>query len=505
MRRIKEVLRLYFEQKRNKREIALSIGLSPTTVGGYVERALAADLSYPLPIDLDDEALERKLFPPPPPVTLIRPEPDWPAVFSAMKHKGMTLTLAWQEYKSVHPDGFQLSWFCAAYRQYVGSLGVTLRQTHQVGECLVDYCGPTMPIVDPASGEIRSAQIFVGVLGASNYTYVEATWSQTQPDWIGAHSRMFAFFGGVPDVLVPDNLKSGVKRASYYDPEINPTYRNFAAHYGVTVLPARPGKPRDKAKVEVAVQIVERWILARLRHQRFFSLAELNQAIRGWLDELNRRPFKKLPGNRQTLFEATDQPALKSLPATPYEFSEWKYARVSMDCHIEVDGHYYSVPYRHLKQQVEVRLTRQVVEVFAHGKRIASHARSYSRGRHTTVAAHLPPQHQKYLDWTPERFGRWASKIGPSAAIVIERILVSRKHPQQGYRTCLGVLRLAKVYGDARLDAACQRALQINALTYRSIESMLKTGMDQKPLPAPNPEQGTLPSHENVRGPSYYH
>jgi transposase len=315
---------------------------------------------------------------------------------------------------------------------------------------------------------------------------------------------MFAFYGGVPEVLVPDNLKSGVKHASFYDPELNPTYREFAAYHGITVLPARPGKPRDKAKVESAVLIVERWILARLRNRRFFSLSELNEAIGALLRDLNERAFKKLPGNRLALFAATDQPSLVPLPAIAYEFAQWKLARVNIDCHLEVDGHYYSVPYRWLKQQVDVRLTGAVVEVFAKGKRVASHPRSFAKGRHTTVAEHLPPKHQKYLDWSPERLASWAAKIGPQAKALIEHLLTSRQHPQQAYRACLGILRLGKAYGDARLEAACQRALAVNATSYRSLESMLKTGMDRKPLPAPA-AQTPLPLHENVRGPTYYH
>ncbi len=503
MRRIKEVLRLHFELGRNKRQIAQIIQVSPTTVGDYIQRAQVAGIGYPLPPELDDEALNRRLFPPAPPVTLKRPEPDWSAVYAAMSKKGMTLILAWQEYKSVHPEGYQLSWFCEAYRRHVGRLGITLRQSHPAGRCFVDYAGQTVPIIDPQTGEIRLAQVFVGVLGASNYTYAEATWSQQLPDWIGSHGRMFAFFGGAPGELVPDNLKSGVKHACFYDPELNPTYREFAAYHSVTVLPARPGKPRDKAKVEGAVLIVERWILARLRNQRFFSLAELNEAIARLLKDLNDRAFKKLPGNRRELFAATDQPALRSLPAIPYEFAQWKLARVNIDCHIEADGHYYSVPYRHLRQQVDVRLTASVVEVFAKGKRVASHGRSFARGRHTTVAEHLPAQHQRYLDWSPERLSHWAGKIGPSAQALIEVILATREHPQQGYRVCLGILRLAKAHGDDRLEAACARALAVKATSYRSIESMLKTGMDKKPLPV-EPVQTPLPLHENVRGPDYY-
>lgn len=504
MRRIKEVLRLHFEQHRTRRLIAQTVGASPTTVGDYIVRAQAAGLSYPLPEGLDDDQLDRLLFPPQPPISVSRPEPDWPAVYRAMRTKGMTLTLAWQEYKNVHPEGYQLSWFCDAYRQYADRLGFTLRQFHPAGRCFVDYSGMTFPVIDASTGEVRQAQVFVATMGASNYTYAEATWTQQLPDWIRSHTRLLAFLGGVPELFIPDNLKSGIKEASFYDPQINPTYREFAAYYQFTVLPTRPRKPRDKAKVENGVLIVQRWILARLRNRRFFSLTELNVAIADLVTDMNTRQFKKMPGTRQSMFESIDRPALQALPEQPYEFAQWGLARVNIDCHIEVDGHYYSVPYRWLREQVDTRLTEVVLEVFGKGKRIASHARSYARGRHSTIVEHLPPQHQQYLEWTPERLSSWAQRIGPHVKLVVDRLLVARKHPQQAYRTCLGVIRLGKTYGDDRLEAACHRALHVNAVAYRSIESMLKTGMDKKPLVIDSP-QTTLPLHENVRGPTYFH
>lgn len=504
MRRIKEVLRLHFEQHRSRRLIAQAVSASPTTVGDYIVRAQAAGLGYPLPEGLDDEALERLLFPPQPPLSLTRAEPDWPAVYRAMRTKGMTLTLAWQEYKGVHPDGYQLSWFFEAYKQYAGKLGFTLRQFHPAGRCFVDYSGVTFPVIGPATGEVQQAQIFVATMGASNYTYAEATWSQRLPDWIGSNTRLLTFLGGVPELLIPDNLKSGIKEASFYEPQINPTFREFAAYYQFTVLPTRPRKPRDKAKVENGVLIVQRWILARLRNRRFFSLTELNGAISELVADMNSRQFKKMPGTRQSLFDSVDRPALRELPEQPYEYAQWGLARVNIDCHIEVDGHYYSVPYRWLREQVDTRLTETVLEVFGKGKRIASHPRSFGRGRHTTTVEHLPPQHQQYLGWSPERITHWAQRIGPSVKLVVERLLVARKHPQQAYRTCLGVIRLGKTYGDDRLEAACQRALHVNAVAYRSIESMLKTGMDKKPLITDSPET-VLPLHENVRGPNYFH
>ena len=504
MRSIKEVLRLHFEQHRSRRLIAQTVGASPTTVGDYISRAEAAGLSYPLPEALDDDALELLLFPPAPPVDIVRAEPDWPAVYAALRTKGMTLTLAWQEYKSVHPDGYQLSWFFQAYRRYTGKLGVTLRQFHPAGRCFVDYSGATASVIDSNTGEVRQAQIFVATMGASNYTYAEATWSQKLPDWIGSHVRLLKFLGGVPELLIPDNLKSGIKQASFYDPQINPTYREFAAYYQFTVLPTRPRKPRDKAKVENGVLIVQRWILARLRNRRFFSLNELNAAIAELVKDMNTRQFKKLPGNRKEMFERIDRPALRELPEQPYEYAQWGLARVNIDCHIEVDGHYYSVPYRWLREQVDTRLTDTVLEVFGKGKRIASHVRSYVRARHSTIVEHLPPKHQQYLSWSPERITSWAERIGPSVKLVVERLLLARKHPQQAFRTCLGVLRLGKTFGDDRLEAACQRALSVNAVAFRSIESMLKLGLDKRPL-CLEPSQASLPLHENVRGPTYYH
>ena len=504
MRRIKEVLRLYFEQKRSLRLIAQAMSISPSTVSDYVSRAQAAGLAYPLAGSMGDDELERLLFPPQPPSSVKRAEPDWPTVYAAMRTKGMTLTLAWQEYKGIHPDGYQLSWFCDAYRRYSDKLGIVLRQFHPAGRCFVDYAGPTVDVIEPATGEVRHAQIFVATLGASNYSYAEATWTQQLSDWIRSHIRLFEFLKGVPELLIPDNLKSGVKKASYYEPQINPSFREFASYYRFTVLPARPYKPRDKAKVENGVLIVERWILARLRNRRFFSLSELNVAIAELVRDMNQRAFRKLPGNRQSLFADVDRPALGELPEQPYEYALWSLARVHIDCHIEVDGHYYSVPYRLLRQQVDTRLTDTVLEVFAKGLRVASHIRSFARGKHSTIVEHLPARHQQYLNWSPERIAHWAERLGPSVKLVVDHILRSRQHPQQAYRSCLGVLRLGKSYGNDRLEAACQRALLINGMTYRSIESMLKTGMDRQPL-SHDSEQSALPLHENVRGPTYYH
>ena len=505
MRKITEALRLHYECGRTQREISRAIGASPTTVGQYLKRAKAAGLSYPLPAGLDEDALDRLLFPPPLPVDVARTGPDWAWVHGELRKKSVTLDLLWQEYKAAHPDGYRYSWFCEHYRLWAGRLPVTLRQTHTPGEKLfVDYAGQTMPVIDGASGEIRQAQLFVAVLGASNYTYAEATWSQQLADWIGSHVRCLEFMGGTPEVVVPDNLKSGVKHPSCYDPEINPTYRDWAEHYDITVLPARAAKPRDKAKVECAVLVAERWILARLRNQRFFSLGELNRAIASLLADLNARPFKKLPGSRHSAFLELDRPALRPLPPVRYQYAEWKVARIGIDYHIEVTGHYYSVPYQFARQEVDVRYTEATVEVFRRGKRVAAHARNLHRGRHTTLDEHMAPAHREVAGWSAKRLLDWAQSIGSQTHATIERMLDSRKHPQQSYRACLGVLRMSKEYGNARLEAACDRALRLNAANYRSVNSILKHGLDRAEPGATS--QSSLPlAHSNVRGPGYYH
>jgi transposase len=368
----------------------------------------------------------------------------------------------------------------------------------------VDYAGHTVEVVDPASGEIRTAQIFVAVLGASNYTYAEATWSQGLADWIGSHVRAFAYFDGVPAIVVPDNLRSGVSKSHRDEPDLNPTYLELANHYGVAVVPARVRKPRDKAKAETGVQIVERWILAALRHQTFFSLSALNTAIAALLERLNQRPFKKLPGSRRTAFETIDRPALRPLPLTPYVYATWKRVRVNIDYHVEVDGHYYSVPYTLVKQALDVRLTEHTVECFHQRQRIASHVRSSLKGRHTTVAEHMPKAHREFAEWTPERLVRWAEQTGPATAAVIAHIMANRPHPQQGFRSCLGILRLGERYGHDRLEAACARALRLNACRYQSIESMLQRGLDRQALP--EQQRLDLPAaHDHLRGPGYFH
>jgi transposase len=506
MRQVREVLRLKWACGLSDRKIAQSLRVSRPTVAEYVRRAQAVGLSWPLPDALDEMALERRLFATAAKTPVARrPTPDWATVHRELKRPGVTLVLLWQEYKASTPDGLQYSQFCEAYRQWAGKLDLVMRQSHRAGETLfVDYAGQTMPVVDPLTGEVHAAAIFIAVLGASNYTFAEATWSQSLPDWIGSHVRAFAALGGVPQVVVPDNLKAAVSQAHRYEPTLNRTYAELAQHYGVAIVPARAARPRDKAKVEVGVQVVERWILARLRHHTFFSLLELNTAIADLLVTLNRRPFKKLPGSRQSVFESLDRPALRPLPAQPYEYAEWKLVRVNIDYHVEVEGHYYSVPYALVKQQLEVRLSAQVVEIFHKGKRVASHQRSPLKGRHSTVDAHMPKAHQHHAEWTPQRLILWAAKTGEATAQGVETILGSRPHPQQGYRACLGIMRLGKRYGDGRLEAACRRAIRIGACSYKSIESILKHDLDQQPLPSP-PAAAPVITHGNIRGAQYYH
>lgn len=504
MRKVQEVLRLKFEAGLSPRKIARAVGIGRTTVSEYLARAQEAGITWPLPAGMNEVALERRLFTAPGPAAK-QAQPDFAAVHRELRGKGVTVFLLWQEYRERFPEGYSYSQFCARYAAWKGHLDVVMRQSHRAGEKLfVDYAGQSAAVVDRTTGEIREAQIFVAVLGASNYTYAEATWTQGLPDWIGSHVRALAFFGGVPEVIVPDTLKSAVSKAHRYEPDLNPTYQDFATHYGLAVIPARVRKPRDKAKAEGGVLLVERWILARLRHQTFFSLAELNAAIAAWLEVLNTRAFKKLEGSRRSHFEAIERPALRALPTRPYAFAEWRKARVAPNIHIEVDGHYYSVPHTLVKRRVDVRLSATTLEVLHQGQRVAAHPRSQRRGGYTTIKEHMPEAHRRYLDWTPERLLRWAQKIGPATAAVIERLLAGRTHPQQAFNACFGVLRLANGFGEPRLEAACARALTIGTLSYKSIASILEKGLDRRPLR--EPEQLTLPlEHANLRGSEYYH
>lgn len=508
MRKIREILRLK-SHGLSHRAIAASCGLGAGTVCEYLGRVRSADLSWPLPESLTDEDLERLLFPPPPLSATEspgrRPMPDWEHVAHELTRKGVTLLLVWEEYRAQHPDGYGYSRFCDLYNRHRAQTDPRMRQVHKAGEKLfVDYAGQTMPVIDPATGEVQEAQIFVATLGASNYTFVAATRTQGKEDWIGSHVRAFAFFGGVPAIVVPDNLKSGVRSPCFYEPDLNPTYREMAEHYGVAVIPARVRKPRDKAKAESHVRIVEQRILAPLRNRSFFCFEALNEAIGELLDDLNGRPFQKLAGSRRQAFEQIDRPALSPLPAAPYVFADWTRARVNIDYHIAVRDAYYSVPYTLIKQEVDVRLTKSVVEVFFKGKRVASHPRLHKKGAYSTTPDHMPKAHHAFVQWEPKRLIRWAAQTGPATAGMVEAILERRVHPQQGYRACLGLIRLEKTYGSQRLEAACARALAAGAISYRSVKSILQNGLDRIKEEGDAQLTLVLGPHDNVRGPDYY-
>ena len=503
MRQIRELLRLKHACQMSDRQIGEALGMGRTTVGDYLRRLALAGIGWPVSDELDDAALEARLFVKSAGTRDCR-EPDWSVIHRELKRPGVTQRLLWEEYRATEPDGYSLSRFCELYGAWRGQLSATMRQRHVAGEKMfVDYAGQTVEIFDPTTGEIRHAQIFVAVLGASNHTYAEATWTQQLPDWIGSHVRALTFLGGCPKVIVPDNLKSGINKACFFEPRINRTYADLASHYGTVIIPARPRRPRDKSKVEVGVQVVERWVLAKLRHRRFTSLAMLNQAILQLVDELNRKPSRHLGASRLELFHQIDKPALSPLPAEAYEYAEWKECRAGIDYHVEIDKHYYSVPHGLIRQPITARFTATTVELFHRGRRVACHLRSRQQRRHTTVPEHMPSAHRRYAGWTHERLQEEALTIGPHTACLIEAILKRKPHPEQGFRACLGILRLRKSYGPDRLEAACGRAFEINGLSYSSVASILKNNIDRRP-PDPAASDGPVIRHQHLRGPTYF-
>lgn len=509
MRKIKEIIRLKFGVGLSLRAVALSLNIGYGTVANYIKRAEEAGLDWPLPPDIDERTLGRLLFPSAGAkahsgfVDL-----DYLSIYQELKSPIVTKQLLWQEYRERNPDaGYSYAQFCHRYKTWLGTQKLSMRQQHKAGEKLfIDYCGPTIPVVNPDTGEILDAQLFVAAFGASNFTYAEATRSQNQADFINAHVNAFEFFGGTPKIVVPDNLKAAVIKTHRYEPDINPAYQMMAAHYGVAVIPARPYKPKDKAKVEVAVQIAERWIMARLRHQTFFSLTSLNQAIQRLLEDLNNRPFKKLPGSRRSQFEQLDQPLLQGLPAHRYEYRHIKTARVHIDYHIDYERHYYSVPFTLIRKEVEVHANSNSVVIYHAGIRVATHVRSYRKGQHSTLPEHQPKAHQAMEEWTPERFLNWAASIGPATRTVVEHILQEKRYPVQSYRRILALLSNAKRYSPERLNQACGRALLINSPTRTSVESILKQGLDQSgSIEQSSQGELNLDTHENIRGATYYH
>lgn len=505
MRQLREILRLKYEKGLSHRGIARACSVGLGTVGDYVGRAKRAGLGWPLPEGLDEAALEAMLFPPPPPPGAPRPLPDCAWVHRELRRDGVTLQLLWHEYLEAHPDGLRYTQFCVRYREWQGKLKPSMRQVHRAGAKLfVDYSGKKPELVDRRSGEITEVELFVGVLGASSYTYAEATLTQELGPWIDVHMRMLEQFGGSAEIWVPDNLKSGVTKPCRYDPTINRTYRDCAEHYGAVVIPARAYRPKDKAKVEVAVQAAQRWILAALRDRTFFSLQELNVAIWEKLEFLNNRQMKKLGASRRELFETIERPALIPLPAGRYELAEWKGCRVNIDYHIGVHNNYYSVPYQLVHAEVEVRYTRFTVEVLFKDKRVASHRRLWGKGQYATRSEHMPAAHRAHAEWNPSRLMSWASKTGPATGRVVAAILETLRHPEQGYRSCLGLMRLSRSYGDERLEAACRRAEHLGSCRYQTVKNILATGMDKQPLQQQQPLISSVPVHDNIRGANYY-
>ena len=473
-----------------------------TTVSEYLRRAKEADLSWPLPEGMDEAGLDRLLFPSAPPIPSgARSEPDWTKIHQERKRKGVTLFLLWQEYKESQPEGYQYSAFCKKYRQWTGNLDLVMRQEHRAGEKMfVDYAGQTAEVVDSTTGEIRQAQIFVAVLGASNYTYAEASWTQSLPDWIGSHSRAFAFFGGVPEIVVPDNLKTGVKRACYYEPDLNPSYQEMATHYGCAVIPARVRKPRTRQRLR---QLCKWWNGGYWQDFAMSpSLAFMNSIAPSvnWSQKSMNELSKNCQDPARPSFKTWIGPLLNPFLPIPMSMRSGRRARVHIDYHVEVKGYYYSAPYQLVKQQVDVRITANTVEIFHKGRRVASHPRSCQGNRHNTLNEHMPKPHQSYADWTPQRLIRWAAKTGPSTAQVIESILASRPHPQQGFRSCLGIMRLGKDYGEKRLEAACDRALAIGGRSFKSIQAILKTGLDQLTITKKSTGPPTHTAHQHPGG-----
>ncbi len=505
MRRIKEILRMRMDKDQPVRDVARAMGVSLGAVSGMVARAKGAGLGWSEVEQMDDVALERLLYP-----SVAererRPLPDFKHVHAELRRKGVTLMLLWEEYQAQYPeDHYGFSQFCQYYRAFASKLNVVMRHRHRAGEKMfVDYSGDGIPMVDPESGEVGQAELFVAVLGASDYMYAEATASQQLEDWIDCHIHAYEFFDGVPEITVPDQTRTAVKTPCYYEPEINPTYLEMSRHYDTTIIPARPRKPKDKAKAEGAVLVAQRRIIAALRNQTLFGLVQVKEAVALEMEKINTRPMKMLGTTRRELFEKLDRPAMMSLPVQRYEIGRWGTRKVNIDYHIPIEKHFYSVPYQLVHEQVETRVSATTLEVFHKGKRVASHRLSHVVGGYTTVPEHMPESHRRHAQWTPSRVIDWASKVGPKTADLAERIMSERPHPEQGYRACLGIMRLGREYGVERLEAACARALAIGARSYGNVKSILENGLDRQPLPGKSNTEQEAIEHENVRGPDYY-
>ena len=508
MRQVKEVLRQKWVLKKSHREVARGLEISAGFVSGVMTRAAATGITTWAQAEvLPESVIEGKLYGPKVKAGAARPLPDPAHIHAERKRPGVTLELLHLEYLEGNPTGYRYTAFCDHYRGWLDKHRLSMRQVHLGGDKMfVDYSGKRPHFTDPKTGELIEVELFVAVLGASSRTYAEATMSQKSHDFILSHVRCFEYFGGVSRTLVPDCLKSGVTEADRYEPIIQRTYEEMARHYGTAVVPARPAKPKDKAKVERAVQIAQRWILARLRNETFFSLDALNERIAELLEDVNARKMRVYGASRNELFDRVEKSALLPLPQDRFTYAEWKTVKVNrLDYHVDVEGHYYSAPHTMVGEVVEARITATTIELYLHNDRFTSHVRSSARGRHTTKPEHMPKAHQKHLEWTPARITHWAASMGPNTKALVQAILADRPHPEMGYRSCLGILRLGKKFRE-RLEPACARALFGGARSYKSVASILKLGLDRLPLPTAPKPQTSLPlgEHENVRGPGYY-
>jgi len=517
MHKTREILRQKWVQGRSHREVARSLNVSVGMVSATLARATKAGLTDWAGVDaLTESDLEARLYGRGRSASAPRPAPDPLWIHTERQRKGVTLELLHHEYLEQHPDGYRYTQFCEHYRRWTKKRRLSMRQVHRAGEKLfVDYAGKKPSVVDPRTGEARQVELFVAALGASSFTYAEATETQQVADFIGSHTRTLAYIGGVPELVIPDQLKSGVTRACRYEPGVQRNYEDWSRHYETTILPARPRKPQDKAKVEVAVQVVERWIVARIRNETFFSLSELNRRISELLEELNARPMRAYGQSRRERFDGLDRPALRPLPAEPFEHALWKQAKVNLDYHVELDRHFYSVPHALVHERVDLRRTAQSLEIFHKGRRVAIHPIPgyIAPGGYSTLPTHMPKAHQKHLEWTPTRLIAWGESVGPKTAELVEAILADRPHPEQGYRSCLGILTLSEQYGTERLEAACDRAVRVRARSYRHVKSILANGLDRvAPFDSPDGDDDAVPdttpelplTHENVRGSDYY-
>jgi len=505
MRKAREVLRLLYGCGLSARAVAQSCGVARSTVGEYERRAKAAGLSWPLPDGMDDRGLERALRgggqaaagPG-------RGMPDAVYLKRELSKKNVTLALLWDEYRATNEDGYGYTQFCEHARRALRGLGLVMRQEHRAGEKLwVDWAGDKLRIVDAETGKVSYASLFVAALGSSSYTFAEAMSDEKAGNWIRAHVHAYEFFQGVPEITVPDNTKTAVRGPERYEPDLNPLYAAMAVHYGTAVMPARVRRPKDKAVVEAAVLLACRWLLAALRKRTFFSLAEANAAIIPLLARLNDRERRVLKASRRQLYEQWDRPALRPLPAERYQWIEWRKATVGPDYHVECGGHYYSVPYQLVGSKVEVRLSLTEVEVLQGNRRVASHIRSYVVGKHSTCPEHMASSHRRYAEWTPQRITDWARQTGPSTAEVASEIMRRRPHPEQGFRSCMGLISLGRKHTPSRLEAACGRALEIGSPSYQTVKMLLASGLDREPV-LPEASAPPEPDHENVRGPAYF-